>query len=238
MLRPAHASHAGMRKVETMHLEQREHLENWGLRIVRCCLLFLTTVGNTWDFPHLPVNPPSISAATPRQKLKPTQLNEPEKTTSRLHASLERNKKKTNERATMPKPCLCLCVCVWQSMRTCVWVCACLCMSVCCCTLGSCCRFEVGSPGAHSDNCTSIIFCSSILCWFFFPFTVLHYLNICLIAAYYFFLFSRFARELSKLKNMTKFGSGRSPRRQCEFIAGCAGIYPCNCSTHTVTMYV
>lgn len=76
--------------------------------------------------------------------------------------------KKTNERATMPKPCLCLCVCVWQSMRTCVWVCACLCMSVCCCTLGSCCRFEVGSPGAHSDNCTSIIFCSSILCWFFF----------------------------------------------------------------------
>lgn len=61
-----------------------------------------------------------------------------------------------------------ICVCVWQSMRTCVWVCACLCMSVCCCTLGSCCRFEVGSPGAHSDNCTSIIFCSSILCWFFF----------------------------------------------------------------------
>lgn len=131
-----------------------------------------------------------------------------------------------------------ICVCVWQSMRTCVWVCACLCMSVCCCTLGSCCRFEVGSPGAHSDNCTSIIFCSSILCSFFFPFTVLHYLNICLIAAYYFFLFSRFARELSKLKNMTKFGSGRSPRRQCEFIAGCVGIYPCNCSTHTVTMYV
>lgn len=137
-----------------------------------------------------------------------------------------RETKKTNERATMPKPCLCLCVC------------ACLCMSVCCCTLGSCCRFEVGSPGAHSDNCTSIIFCSSILCWFFFPFTVPHYLNICLIAAYYFFLFSRFARELSKLKNMTKFGSGRSPRRQCEFIAGCVGIYPCNCSTHTVTMYV
>lgn len=75
-----------------------------------------------------------------------------------------------------------ICVCVWQSMRTCVWVCACLCMSVCCCTLGSCCRFEVGSPGAHSDNCTSIIFCSSILCSFFFSFhssSLLEYLSHC-----------------------------------------------------------
>lgn len=146
-----------------------------------------------------------------------------------------RETKKTNERSTMPKPCLYVYVTVYMDM--CVWVCVCVCMSVCCCTLGSSCRFEVGSPGAHSDNCTSIIFCSSILC-FFFLFTVLHYLNICLIAAYYFFLCSRFARELSKLKNMTKFGSGRSARRQCEFIAGCVGIYPCNCSTHTVTMYV
>lgn len=228
MLHPPHASHAGMRKVETMHLEQREHLENWGLRIVRCCLLFLTTVGNTWDFP----NPPFPSAATPRQKLKPTQLNEPEKTTSRLHASLERNKK--NQRAKYDAKAMSIYVC--DSLYGHVCVILCVCMSVCFCTLGSSCRFEVGSPGAHSDNCTSIILCSSIL--FFFLFTVLHYLNICLIATYYFFLCSRFARELSKLKNMTKFGSGRSARRQCEFIAGCVGIYPCNCSTHTVTMYV
>lgn len=77
-----------------------------------------------------------------------------------------RETKKTNERSTMPKPCLYVYVTVYMDM--CVWVCVCLCMSVCCCTLGSSCRFEVGSPGAHSDNCTSIIFCSSILCFFFF----------------------------------------------------------------------
>lgn len=182
MLRPAHASHAGMRKVETMHLEQREHLENWGLRIVRCCLLFLTTVGNTWDFPHLPVNPPSPHPQLPLDK----NWSRPNSTSQKKQLldcmQVWRETKKTNERATMPKPCLCLCVCVWQSMRTCVWVCACLCMSVCCCTLGSCCRFEVGSPGAHSDNCTSIIFCSSILCSFSFSFhssSLLEYLSHC-----------------------------------------------------------
>lgn len=165
MLHPPHASQAGMRKVETMHLKQCEHLENWGLRIVRCCLLFLTTVGNTWDFP------------TSQSTLHPHPLLPLDKNWSRPNSTRQkkqlldciqvwRETKKTNERSTMPKPCLYVYVTVYMDM--CVWVCVCLCMSVCCCTLGSSCRFEVGSPGAHSDNCTSIIFCSSILCFFFF----------------------------------------------------------------------
>lgn len=116
-------------------------------------------------------------------------------------------------------------ICVTVYKGVCEFVC------VCCCTLGSSCRFEVGSPGAHSDNCTSIIFCSSIVFLYSF-FTVpllLEYLSHCRVL----FFPVLALRELNKLKNMTKFGSGRSPRRQCEFIAGCVGIYPCNCTaTH------
>lgn len=96
----------------------------------------------------------------------------------------EKQKKPTSELRCQSHVymCMCMCVCVTVYEDMCVSVCACLCMSVCCCTLGSCCRFEVGSPGAHSDNCTSIIFCSSILCWFFYSFhssSLLEYLSHC-----------------------------------------------------------
>lgn len=87
----------------------------------------------------------------------------------------------------------------WKAASVCARVRVCVCD-----TLGSICRFEVGSPGAHSDNCASILFHFSL----FSPIR-----NICLIAARIFVFFLAIAellREQTKKYGQVS-GSGRSP---------------------------